>query len=97
MAALALPISRDDFIYHGQLYVDAGNMNRHPRASVAELTEFFRPKLSETNATLLPKDQVGHWNEAQLVHYGLSRTKNKSTAKVRLFDALNSGKLAVPA
>ena len=37
-----------------------------------------------------------HRYAAQLIHYGLPVTKEKSRAKVRLLDALNQGKLEVP-
>ncbi|GME62924.1 hypothetical protein GTA08_BOTSDO00891 [Neofusicoccum parvum] len=94
MSNFAPPISRDGFVYHGQLYVDAGNLNRHPRASEAELTALLRPKKSAKAAP--QKDQVGHWYVAQLNHYGLPQTKDKNAAKVRLLDALNAGRLKVP-
>lgn len=42
------------------------------------------------------KDRPGHWYEAQLIHYGLPPSKTKSTAKMRLLDALNKGNVAVP-
>ena len=41
----------------------------------------------------MSKDQVGHWYEAQLIHYGLQRSKDKNAAKVRLQQAINQGKL----
>lgn len=44
-----------------------------------------------------PKDQVAHWYEAQLIHYGLQRSKGKNTAKVRLQQALSQRKLTVSA
>ncbi|KAF2085972.1 hypothetical protein K490DRAFT_67259 [Saccharata proteae CBS 121410] len=94
MTNLAPPISRDGFIYHGALYVDAGNLNRHPRASLDELTALLRPEKSSAPAA---KDQVGHWYVAQLKHYGLPTTKDKNAAKIRLLNALNSGDLKVPA
>ena len=39
------------------------------------------------------KDQVAHFYEAQLIHYGLQRSKDKNAAKVRLQQALGQGKL----
>ena len=39
---------------------------------------------------------MAHWYEAQLIHYGLPRSKDKNTAKVRLTSAISAG-LAVPA
>ncbi|KAL0263391.1 hypothetical protein SLS55_002371 [Diplodia seriata] len=89
----APPIERAGFVYHGQLFADAGNLNRHPRASKDELNELLRPE----KAAKKPKDQVGHWYVAQLKHYGLPHTKDKNAAKIRLLDALNTNKLKVPA
>lgn len=39
---------------------------------------------------------MGHWYEAQLLHYGLAPSKNKAVAKVRLLDAVRGGGLKVP-
>ncbi|MCJ1405395.1 hypothetical protein MMC11_008623, partial [Xylographa trunciseda] len=97
--AFAPPVSHDHFHYNGALYVTTSSHNRHPRASVAEITALLRPALkgSKTRApTPPPKDPVGHWYEAQLVHYGLPVSKSKAVAKTRLLDALNKGVLAVP-
>ncbi|KAK7720221.1 hypothetical protein SLS57_005629 [Botryosphaeria dothidea] len=94
MSNFAPPLSRDGFVYQGQLFADVGNLNRHPRASEAELTALLRPSKSLKDAP--QKDQVGHWYVAQLKHYGLPPTKDKNAAKVRLLDALNSKKLKVP-
>ncbi|KAK0701473.1 hypothetical protein B0T21DRAFT_417033 [Apiosordaria backusii] len=44
----------------------------------------------------ISKDRPAHWYEAQLVHYGLPPSKNKGTAKMRLYEALSKGSLAVP-
>jgi hypothetical protein len=92
--AFAPPVSRDGFTYHGVLFVESSNDNRHPRASAAELTDLLRPKLGQKLSA--PKDQVAHWYEAQLVHYGLPRVKDKNAAKIRLLNAINAGGLAVP-
>ncbi|KAF2114968.1 hypothetical protein BDV96DRAFT_612972 [Lophiotrema nucula] len=113
MSTFAPPVRRGDFLYSSLLYADIGNGNQHPRASVAELTNLLRPQQVPTakkrknvlSAASEPpaqdfspaKDQVGHFYTAQLVHYGLPQTKDKNTAKVRLLDALNQGKLEVPA
>ena len=109
MATFASPVSRDSFIYNGILYADVGNSNRHPRAPVDELQNLLRPELAGKSknakaakaapAAGAPKDPVGHWYTAQLMHYGLPPTKDKNTAKVRLLQALNNaeGRLAVPA
>ena len=96
--AFAPPVARGNFYYHDGLYVDVGNLNRHKRASVEEIRTFLRPDLRKSkNAPLTPaKDQVGHWYEAQLIHYGLPPSKDKARAKMRLLEALNSSRLAVP-
>ena len=83
------PIVRGEFFYRDALFVDVGGEGkRHPRALESELKALLNGKSS--------KDQVGHWYEAQLIHYGLQRSKEKNTAKVRLQQALNQGKLRVP-
>ncbi|RMY47687.1 hypothetical protein D0863_15575 [Hortaea werneckii] len=77
------------FVYRDTLFVDVGgDGKRHPRASPAELKDLLNGKVA--------KDQVGHWYEAQLIHYGLQRSKQKDTAKVRLQQALSQSKLKVP-
>ena len=81
------PVVRGDFLYRDVLLVDVGGeLKRHARASEAEIRNAL-------NAPAGQKDQVGHWYEAQLVHYGLQRTKEKNTAKLRLLQALNQKKL----
>lgn len=97
--ALAPPVSRDSFFYNGNLYVDVGNLSRHQRAPVEEITAILRPDLnkSKTKSSVdPPKDPVGHWYEAQLIHYGLPPSKDKARAKMRLLEALNQSKLIVP-
>ncbi|OAP63871.1 hypothetical protein AYL99_03098 [Fonsecaea erecta] len=85
-------IRRGDFVYKDTLFVDLGGPNRrHPRASTTDLKDLLLPKRGST-----PKDQVAHWYEAQLLHYGLPRSKDKNTAKVRLTNALSAKALAVP-
>ena len=88
-------IRRGDFIYHDTLFVDVGNNHRHPRASVSELRDFLMPKKSGPGPGPA-KDQVAHWYEAQLVHYGLPRVKDKNAAKVRLTNAVSARTLKVP-
>ena len=84
--AFAAPIVRNNFHYNGDLYVDVGNLNRHKCASVAEITEVLRPDLKKKpKGGLPPKDPVGHWYEAQLVHYGLPPSKDKARAKLKLW------------
>ncbi|GIZ36632.1 hypothetical protein CKM354_000010200 [Cercospora kikuchii] len=86
MAAIP-PVVRGEFLYRDVLLADVGGeLKRHPRASESELKALLNGK----NVT---KDQVGHWWEAQLIHYGLQRSKQKDTAKVRLSQALAQGKL----
>jgi len=79
-------VVRGEFVYRDTLFVDVGgDLRRHPRASTAE----FKAYLDGT----APKDHVGHWYEARLIHYGLQPSQEKKTAKVRLQQALSQGKL----
>jgi hypothetical protein len=87
-------VVRDNFVYNDTLFVQVDENKRHPRASVAELTSLLRP---EANFNSAAKDQVGHWYQAQLLHYGLQPSKDKNTAKVRLLQAINANTLSVPA
>jgi len=94
--SLTSPTSKDGFYYAGDsLYVEASGHNRHRRATLPELHALFH--VHPANAADVPKDPVGHWYEAQLLHYGLPPSKNKAVAKTRLLDAVNTGNLAVPA
>ncbi|KAI8947418.1 hypothetical protein F4801DRAFT_512711 [Xylaria longipes] len=86
--SLAPAVSKDGFSFAGDLYVEASGHNRHRRAAVSELKEHFKSGSD--------KDHPAHWFEAQLIHYGLQPSKTKSVARMRLFDAVNPGKLAVP-
>lgn len=96
--SFAPPVIKDRFVFNGDLYVQVESLNRHKRASIAELTTLLRPaqKPSKSALSAAPTDQVGHWYEAQLLHYGLPPSKSKAVAKVRLLDALNAGKLSIP-
>lgn len=95
--AFAQPAVKDSFLYNGDLFVDVGNCNRHKRASVAEITDVLRPDLKKPNKNAAAvKDPVGHWYEAQLIHYGLPPSKDKARAKMRLLENLNQSKLIVP-
>ncbi|KAK5730078.1 hypothetical protein LTR15_000012 [Elasticomyces elasticus] len=86
----AATVTRGEFIYRDTLFVDVGcEGKRHPRAAEAELRNLLNGKAQQ-------KDQVAHWYEAQLIHYGLQRSRDKNTAKVRLQQALGQGKMKVP-
>lgn len=85
-------VTSDKFVYNDVFLAQVDDNKRHTRASVPELTHLLRPESSSAP----PKDQVGHWYQAQLLHYGLPPSKDKNTAKVRLLQAINAGKLAVP-
>ncbi|KAI1132529.1 hypothetical protein F5Y10DRAFT_230788 [Nemania abortiva] len=87
--SLAPAVTKDGFSFAGDLYAEASGHNRHRRAAIPELKEHFKSGSD--------KDHPAHWFEAQLIHYGLQPSKTKSVARMRLFDAVNSGKLAVPA
>ena len=97
--SFAPPVGRDGFYFNGELYVETGNLNRHKRASIPEITAILRPDLKKSKSVpaTSPKDPVGHWYEAQLIHYGLPPSKDKARAKMRLLEALNGSKLVVPA
>ncbi|KAI1281621.1 hypothetical protein F5Y07DRAFT_395468 [Xylaria sp. FL0933] len=86
--SLAPAVTRDGFSFAGDLFAEASGHNRHRRAAVSELKEHFKSGSD--------KDHPAHWFEAQLIHYGLQPSKTKSVARMRLFDAVNAGKLAVP-
>ncbi|KAF2456139.1 hypothetical protein BDY21DRAFT_364873 [Lineolata rhizophorae] len=90
------PIVRSGFAFQWAFLAEVGHMRRHTRASVAELTTLLRPDAKTRKKEENRKDQVWHWWEAQLKHYGLPQTRDKNVAKVRLLDALNRGKLKVP-
>ncbi|MCJ1280675.1 hypothetical protein MMC21_008505 [Puttea exsequens] len=94
--AFAQPVTRGNFLYNGDLYVDVGNLNRHKRVSLAEITEVLRPDLKKSKSGPPLKDPVGHWYEAQLIHYGLPPSKDKARAKMRLLENLNNSNLKVP-
>ncbi|KAI0011665.1 hypothetical protein F4779DRAFT_171760 [Xylariaceae sp. FL0662B] len=87
--SLAQPVAKDGFSFAGDLFAEASGHNRHRRATPAELKEHFK--------TGSDKDHPAHWFEAQLIHYGLQPSKTKSVARMRLYDAVNVGKLSVPA
>jgi hypothetical protein len=104
MSVFAPPARRGDFEFSSILYADAGNNNRHPRASVAELAALLRPeapslysKGRKPEPSTPAQDPPWHFYSAQILHYGLPFTKTKNTAKVRLLDAMNQFKLEVPA
>jgi len=83
------PAERDAWSYGGDFHVEASGHNRHRRATVPELKAHFEGADD-------PKDRPAHWYEAQLIHYGLPPSKNKGTAKMRLFEAVSKNGLAVP-
>ncbi|ETI26420.1 hypothetical protein G647_03197 [Cladophialophora carrionii CBS 160.54] len=91
-------VRRGDFIYRDTLFVDLGPNRRHPRASAQDLKDLLLPssKQKKAGSGSAPKDQVAHWYEAQLIHYGLPRSREKNTAKVRLTNAIASKTLVVP-
>lgn len=86
-------VKNGSFVYRDAFFVEVGQGKRHPRASIAELKELLLPRKNRAAAA---RDEVGHWYEAQLVHYGLPQSKDKNTAKVRLTAALSSSSLLVP-
>jgi hypothetical protein len=73
-------------------YVEASG-HPHRRAIPAELRAIFDASIPDRNQR---PDHPAHWFEAQLLHYGLSPSKVKATAKMRLLDAIQDGILEVP-
>ena len=96
--SFAAPVSKDGFFYNGDLWVElSSGLHRHKRATIPELSELLGPdKKSKSARPPGEKDNVGHWWEAQLLHYGLPPSRSKAVCKVRLLEALNSRSLAVP-
>ncbi|KAL9083348.1 MAG: hypothetical protein Q9165_008548 [Trypethelium subeluteriae] len=90
------PVAKDGFAFaNDAFFAEATGQHRHRRAALSELQQLFRPSSSATR-TSANKEPVGHWYEAQLLHYGLPPSKNKAVAKTRLLDAVNRGSLSVP-
>lgn len=93
--SLAALVTKDKYSFSvDSFYVETSGHNLHRRATVSELQALFdrSPAAGGPNTP----DPVGHWYEAQLLHYGLAPSKNKAVAKVRLLDALRAGGLNVP-
>ncbi|OJJ38917.1 hypothetical protein ASPWEDRAFT_168789 [Aspergillus wentii DTO 134E9] len=78
---MSAPVSNGKFSFSvDSFYVESSGHKLHRRAPLHELTP----------------DPVGHWYEAQLLHYGLPPSKTKAVAKMRLLDAVRGGNLVVP-
>ncbi|KAK4195923.1 hypothetical protein QBC40DRAFT_268889 [Triangularia verruculosa] len=89
MSVTVPPVTNDHWSYaHGEFFVEVSGHNLHRRATIPEIRTQFEGTPDSS------KDRPAHWYEAQLVH--LPPSKNKDTAKMRLYEALNGGKLAVP-
>ena len=73
-------------------YVEASG-HLHRRAIPAELRAIFNVSIPDRNQR---PDYPAHWFEAQLLHYGLSPSKVKATAKMRLLEAIQDDILEVP-
>ena len=92
--SFAAPVANGKFSFSvDSFYVETSGHNLHRRATVPELQTLFQPGAAGAAA---PADPVGHWYEAQLLHYGIAPSKNKAVAKMRLLDAVRGGGLAVP-
>lgn len=76
-------------LYHGELFVNPGNGKHYKRASASDLAALLK-------AAQGAKDETAPYYEAQLVHYGLQRTKDKARAKWRLLEAINGKILKTP-
>ncbi|KAL9080493.1 MAG: hypothetical protein Q9157_000727 [Trypethelium eluteriae] len=90
------PVAKDGFAFaNDTFFAEATGHHRHRPAALLELQQLFHPS-SSTTRTSADKESVGHWYEAQLLHYGLPPSKSKAVAKTRLLDAVNKGSLSVP-
>ncbi|KAJ5776224.1 DNA-repair protein UmuC-like N-terminal [Penicillium nucicola] len=87
------PISHGKFSYDGDTFYVEASGNIHRRAIPAELRALFDASIPDRNQRL---GHPAHWYEAQLLHYGLSPSKVKATAQMRLLDAIQDGLLEVP-
>ncbi|KAF2024922.1 hypothetical protein EK21DRAFT_117321 [Setomelanomma holmii] len=104
MACFAPPARRDNSLYSSIFQADSGGPTTHPRASIAEVAAILHPEAlnlytngRKPDVSAPANDSPWHFWSAQLIHYGLPFTKEKSRAKMRLLDALNSLKLELPA
>jgi hypothetical protein len=89
---MAVPVENGKFSFSiDSFYVKASNGSLHRRATLSDLHALFQPGSATT-----PVDHVGHWYEAQLLHYGLPPSKSKAVAKTRLLDAYRARNLVVP-
>lgn len=80
------PATKDGFAFaHGDFFAEASGRHQHRRATAAELRTF-----ADGNVP-------AHWFEAQLTHYGLPPCETSSDARRALLDALDTGRLQVPA
>lgn len=71
------PVTRGEFVYRDVLLVDVGgDGKRHARAAESEIKSLLAGKT---------KDMVGHWWEAQLIHYGLTEQLPEAADTLRLF------------
>ncbi|KAJ5467110.1 hypothetical protein N7475_004862 [Penicillium sp. IBT 31633x] len=87
-------------VHHGHFsfnvdtfYVTSSNGHIHPRATHSDLEAVFNTAVQDRSSS---PDHLGHWYEAQILHYGLAPTKHKATAKMRLLEAIQQGSLQVP-
>ena len=96
--ALAPPVTNGKFSFSvDSFYVSVESTNKndnlHRRAAPAEIQALYQPVVSGSQKV---PDPVGHWYEAQLIHYGLTPSKTKAVSKMRLLDACKNGYLVVP-
>ncbi|OQD81012.1 hypothetical protein PENANT_c030G07981 [Penicillium antarcticum] len=87
------PVSHGKFSYNVDTFYVEASGNIYRRAIPAELRALFDASIPDSNQR---PDHPAHWFEAQLLHYGLSPSKAKATAKMRLSDAIQDGALEVP-
>ncbi|KAF2228711.1 hypothetical protein EV356DRAFT_457192 [Viridothelium virens] len=72
------PVAKDGFAFaNDTFFAEATGHHRHRRAALSELQQLFHPS-SSTARTSADKEPVGHWYEAQLLHYGLPPSRSKA-------------------
>ncbi|KAJ6049755.1 DNA-repair protein UmuC-like N-terminal [Penicillium canescens] len=86
-------VSHGKFSYDVDTFYVEASGHLHRRAIPAELRAIFNASIPDRNQR---PDHPAHWFEAQLLHYGLSPSKVKATAKMRLLDAIQDDILEVP-
>lgn len=86
----AFYVQSGNFYYQGNtMYIEVGPGRVHPRLPYHKLVR----RLSRSAYS---QDSPGHFYEAQLLHHGMTPTKNKFSAKKRLREMIANEDLTVP-